>query len=314
MKILTLWIWAFWFAICKLLWENNPKQVFYWLELNNDRCEILNKTKKHPYFFEWYKLPDNVEIVCNYDEIIWDIDLLILAIPTQCIWDELKRLKWKLKSWITILNLAKWIDLKNNITISQLIEQEFGDFDYNYAILSGGMIAEEVVKQKNIWADLACSNDEMWKKIQELFACDYFKVDLRKEILNIELYGSLKNILAIITWYYEGKWENASTIWYYINEFYNEMKDLVKLYWGNENIDFSYYSLGWDIIATCFGGSRNRYFGRLLWEWNSVEEVLDILKKENKHSEGYETLKAVYSKIWDRKGFELVKKFYGKIY
>lgn len=50
MKILTLGMWAFWFAINKLLWENNPENIFYWLELKKDVCNLLNNTWKHPYF------------------------------------------------------------------------------------------------------------------------------------------------------------------------------------------------------------------------------------------------------------------------
>jgi glycerol-3-phosphate dehydrogenase len=215
-----------------------------------------------------------------------------------------------LKVWVTILNLAKWIDIRNNLTISQLIKKEFRDFEYNYAILSWWMIAEEVVKWKKIWADLACTNSEILEEIKNLFINDYFKINIRKEILNIELYWSLKNILAIITGYYEWQWEAASTIWYYINEFYNEMKDIIYIYGWSKNLDFSYYSLGWDIIATCFWNSRNRYFWRLLWKWKNVKEVLEILKSEKKHAEWYETFKAVYDKIWDREGFQLLRDFY----
>jgi glycerol-3-phosphate dehydrogenase (NAD(P)+) len=310
MKILTLWLGAFWFAINKLLWENNEDMTFYWLELKKDICDNISKTREHPYFFEWYKLPNNIEIINNYDDIIGEVDLLILAIPAQFIEDAIKWLDKKLKVWVTILNLAKWIDIRNNLTISQLIKKEFRDFEYNYAILSWWMIAEEVVKWKKIWADLACTNSEILEEIKNLFINDYFKINIRKEILNIELYWSLKNILAIITGYYEWQWEAASTIWYYINEFYNEMKDIIYIYGWSKNLDFSYYSLGWDIIATCFWNSRNRYFWRLLWKWKNVKEVLEILKSEKKHAEWYETFKAVYDKIWDREGFQLLRDFY----
>ena len=310
MKVLTLWLGAFGFAINKLLWENNYNMTFYCLELKKDVCNNISKTREHPYFFAWYKLPNNIQIINNYDDIIWEIDLLILAIPAQCIEDAIRWLQKKLKTWVIILNLAKWIDILNNMTISQLIKKEFWNFDYNYAILSWWMIAQEVVESKKIWADLACNNKEISKKIKKLFENNDFKIILRDEILNIELYWSLKNIMAILTWYYEWKWENASTIWYYINEFYNEMKEIIWIYWWNKNIDFSYYSLGWDIIATCFWNSRNRYFLRLLWEWKDANEVLKILKSENKHAEWYETFKAVYDKIWDRKGFELLRDFY----
>ncbi len=313
MKILILWLWAFWFAVNKLLWENNENDEFYCFELNSEIYESIIKTREHPYFFKWHKLPNNIRVIDNYQDIINDIDLLILAIPAQYIWWAIKWLDKKLKQWVTILNLAKWIDITNNMTISQLIWKEFWDFSYNYTILSWWMIAEEVVEWKKIWADLWCINQEIWNKIKKIFENNNFKIILRDEILNIELYWSLKNIMAIIVWYQEWKWENASTIWYYMNEFYEELKDIIWIYWWNKNIDFSYYSLGWDMIATCFWKSRNRYFWKLLWEWKNIEEVLNILKSENKHAEWYETLKAVYDKIWNREWFELVREFYGMI-
>ena len=136
---------------------------------------------------------------------------------------------------------------------------------------------------------------------------------IREDILNIELYWSLKNIMAIMVWYYEWKWNCKSTIWYYIVEFYSEMKEIIKLYWGSWNLDFSYYSLWWDIVATCFWNSRNKYFWKLLWEGKNIENILDILKKENKHAEWYETLKAVYWIIKDKEWFEISKKMYSLI-
>jgi len=119
--------------------------------------------------------------------------------------------------------------------------------------------------------------------------------------------------MAIIVWYYEWKWEKASTIWYYISEFYNEMKDLLVLYNASNQLDFSYYSLWWDIIATCFWNSRNKYFWYLLAKEKDINKVLKILKFENKHSEWYETIKAVIKKIWNKEGFLLTKKLYNLI-
>lgn len=310
MKVLTLWLGAFWFAINKLLWENNSENIFYCLELKKEVCNTITKTREHSYFFKWYKLPYNIIIINNYEDIIYDIDLLILAIPAQAIAWAMKWLDKKLKSWVIILNLAKWIDIQNNMTISQLIKKEFWNFEYNYAILSWWMIAEEVVKWKKIWADLACSDEIILKKIKKLFVNDYLKIKTRKKILNIELYWSFKNIMAIIVWYYEWKWENASTIWYYIVEFYDELKHLIDLYWWNKKIDFSYYSLGWDLIASCFWNSRNRYIWKLLWEWKNIKEATKILKLENKYAEWVETLKAVYKKIWKKEWFELIRYFY----
>lgn len=313
MKILTLWLGAFGFAINKVLGENNPEKTFYWFELNSQIVDSLKETRKHPFFFDGYKLPENIEIIKNYDDIISEVDLLIIAIPAQYIAWSIDWFKDKLKPGVTIMNLAKGIDIKTNSPISKVFAEKLLKFDYNYSVLSGWMIAAEVVEWKKLWADLWIENKNIWEKIKKLLESKNLKINVVPDILNVELYGSLKNIMAILVWYYEGKWEEKSTIWFYIVEFYNEMKELIKQYWGNSEINFSYYSLWWDIIATCFWWSRNRYFGQLLGSWKNIEEVLTQLKNENKHAEWYETLKAVYNIIENKEGFELTKWLYNLI-
>ena len=313
MKTLTLWLWAFGFAINKLLWENNPQNTFYAFELNKEIIKALNNNREHPFFFDWYKLPTNIEILDSLDDILGDIDLLIIAMPAQFISSSIDNIKDKLKPWITILNLAKWIDIKSNNPISKVLSNILAGIDYNYSVLSWWMIASEVVEWKQLGADLWIIDTSIWNKIKKLLENKNLKIQIREDILNIELYWSLKNIMAIIVWYYEWKWEWKSSIWFRLIEFYNEMKDIIKLYWWNENLDFSYYSLGWDIIATCFWNSRNKYFWNLLWSGMKINEVLEKLKAENKHAEWYETLKAVYSFVKDKEWFDNVKFIYGVV-
>ena len=314
MKILTLWLWSFWFAINKLLGENNPKNNFYFYWRNKELVSSIKKTREHPNFFKWYKLPKNIEIIDNYDDIISDVDLLILAIPAQNIWFVIEQILDKLKPGIKILNLAKWIDIKNNQTIFWLLNNIFLDKSFDYAILSWWMLASDVVKSQNIWADLGVSNLKLWQEINNLLSNKNFDIKISKNILNIELYWCLKNIMAIIIWYYEELWEWKSSIWKYFVDYLNECKQIISIYWWNQNLDFCYYSLGWDMIASCFGDSRNRYLWNLLWQGKKIDEALDILNRENKHSEWYETIKAVYEKIKNENGFEITKKFYKIMY
>ena len=310
MKILTLGLWAFGFAVNKLLWENNPEQTFYAIELNNDIINSIKNNRTHPFFFEGYKLPKNIEVIENNETIISEVDLIILAMPAQYILSAVKWFSSKIKEWVTILNLAKWIDIVNNKTISQLLNEELMWINYNYAILSWWMIASEVVEWRKLWADLGIDNLEIWEKLKSLLENDNFNVAIRKDILNIELYWSLKNIMAIVVWYEEWKGSDASTVWYRLVKFYSEMTQIIWEYNWNINIDFSYYSLWSDIVATCFGWSRNKYFGYLLWTWMPIDKVLEKLKSENKHAEWYETLKAVYNKIKDKEWFKYTKFLY----
>ncbi|MFK7779969.1 MAG: hypothetical protein QM490_02380 [Candidatus Gracilibacteria bacterium] len=313
MKILTLGLGAFGFAVNKLLGENNPDRIFYGFELNKKIVTSLKKTRKHPFFFEGYKLPENIEILDSYDDIISDIDLLIIAIPAQFISASIDGFKNKLKPRVTIMNLAKGIDVKTNSPISKVFAEKLVGVDYNYSVLSGGMIAQEVVEGKMLGADLGIENLEIGNNIKLLLENKNMKIKIQPDILNIELYGSLKNIMAIMVGYYEGKGDEKSSIGFHLVNFYDEMKELIKKYDGNPEIDFSYYSLGGDIIATCFGDSRNRYFGQLLGSGKNISEVLEQLELEKKHAEGYETLKAVYEMIKDEEGFEITKHMYSLI-
>jgi len=313
MKIITLWLWAFGFAINKLLWENNPNNKFYAYEINKTIFDLINQNREHPFFFPWYKLPENIELIDNYDSIIWEIDLLIIAIPTQFISSSIEWFKDKIKSWITILNLSKWIDISSNNLVSKLFSERLNWLNFNYWVLSWWMISSELVEWKFLWADLWINDFKIWEKIKSLLENNNFRIELRKDILNIELYWSFKNIMAIMVGYYEWIWYWSSSIWAKLVEYYSEVSKIIGLYWWNKELDFSYYSLGWDIIATCFWNSRNRYLWKLLWSWKYIKEALEILKSENKHSEWYETLKVVYAFIKDKPWFEITKFLYSLI-
>lgn len=310
MKVLTLGLGAFGFAINMVLGKNHPGEIFYAYEKNTEVTQTLLQSRQHPFFFAGYTLPENIEVLEEYTSNISDVDVLILAIPAQFISQALAHIKDALKPWVIILNLAKGIDLDTNTPMSAVVASQLQGKIYHYSVLSGGMIAEEVVQRKKVWADIGIEDWETWKLLQQLFQNDVFDISIRHDVVNIELYGSLKNIMAILVGYYEGKGYEKSTIGFHLVKFYDEMRKIVEVYGGSKNIDFWYYSLWGDMIATCFWNSRNRYFGHLLWEGKSGEEARTQLQKENKHAEGYETLKAVYNKVGEMKWFENIKFLY----
>lgn len=310
MNILTIWVWAFGFAIIKLLWENNKNNnSITGYCIDEKIVDSLNKSREHAYFFKWHKLPENIKIIWELKSIE-NYDLIIIAIPSKFIKSVISEIKNKLKKWVIILNLAKWINNESLKTIWETLEEELLGIDYNYATLSGWMIAEELVCWVPLWADIWVSDKHIWNMLKELFETEYMHINLSKDIKNIELYGSLKNIMAIISWYYTWKWYSLSTIWKYLSEYYKELKEIIWELWWNKNIDFWDYSLWWDIIATCFWNSRNREFWELLWKWLTKKEAMEEMKKNNRYVEWYETLKSVHNKIKDKTWFEMTKKMY----
>lgn len=296
MKTIIIWVWAFWFAILNHLSKNNPNTDFFAYEKDEFVLQHLKNTRENPYFFSGVKLREKVTFLDNLERLS-EFDLIIIAIPAQFVGSFVGSIKNNLKSWVTFLNLSKGINNETLQTPSDILAKTLWDFSYTYAILSGGMIASELVEEKILWAQIATKNQEISQKLQQLFQSEKLKISLSQDTKNIELFGSLKNIFALYIWYLEGNGLGMSSIWYYFCELYKELPLLLKDLGGEEGVNFSDFSLGGDLIATCFGNSRNRYFWNLVGKWNSALQAEEILKQEKKHAEGYYTLLGIQNII-----------------
>ena len=308
MKICVFGTWAFGFALLKLLWNNKKVDSLYAYEKDKTVVEYLAKHNKHPYFFEGVELSDRIIFVDDFRDILSAIDIIILAIPSQFIPAFLPELKPFMKDWVIILNLSKGINNQTLTTTSEDVEKVFKDKDHHYAILSGGMIAREVVDGKTLWAQIGVDTQEVGETLKSLFDDTTLDTEISiNNIKNIELYSALKNVIALMMGYYEGQWNSPSTLGYYMCRIYKEIHLLLPLLWWNDQYDFSDYAIGGDLIATCFGDSRNRYLGKLVWWGIPIVEAVEKLSLEKKRAEGYETLKWLKKIIESRNDMPLLQ-------
>lgn len=313
MKTLIVWVGAFGFAVLKHLSQNHSNTYFYASEINDEILSHLQKKRQSPYFFEWVTLWENITFLDGKNVDYSEYDLLIVAIPAQFVGWFFENIKSSLKPWVTILNLAKGINNTTLESISEVIASKLWDFSYHYAVLSGWMIAQELVDEKMLGATIACQNLEIAQKLQKLFESEKLKIEISQNVKNTELIGSVKNIIALFAWYLEWKWNGNSTFWFYLCELYKELPELFVMIDWEKNLDFTSFAFTGDMVATCFWFSRNRYFWQLVWKWHTPLEAYEILKSEKKHAEWYETLKWVGEKILANKNlkyfWEIVKIF-----
>jgi len=59
-------------------------------------------------------------------------------------------MKDSLKNGVTIMNLAKGIDNQSLQTISEKLSETLSGINYTYAYIAGGMIAQELVDNKQL--------------------------------------------------------------------------------------------------------------------------------------------------------------------
>ena len=285
-------------CLSKLLVENGHN-VYLW-EYNEEVRNVMKTTKTNPNFLKGIKLPDELNIVDDYGKVLTDekkygkIDIVLLATPTQFLRGVLKRLKNFLNYNIILVNVAKGLEISTKKRISEIVDEELENKNYNYVLLAGPTHAEEVA-QRLPSAILSVSKDENSAKIvQKTFSNSYFRVYTGTDLMGAELAGALKNCLAIAAGIADGLGYGDNTKAALITRGINEMFEIAKYYNANQKTFMGLSGLG-DIIVTCTSRhSRNRYVGEKLGKGEKIE---DIIKNMQMVSEGAETIKALYKII-----------------
>lgn len=307
MKTLVVWLGAFWFAISNHLAHLHPEKIFFSYEKDEAIIRSVSTTRMHPYFFPGVRLPENVHCVDDILSILKEVNIIIIIIPIPFVAGFIDSIAWYIQPGTVFVNCSKGIDNMDLFTVSDILSSKLAHIPYSYATLSGGMIASELVSGAPLGTSIGISDMKDESTLRTLFESDRLSVSITPEYKNIELFGAIKNVFALYVGYMEGKWFGMSTIGLVVTSLYKELPGLLFLLGWTERIDFSDFALWGDLIATCFGNSRNRYFGRLVWEGKTSIEAFGQLKSEKKHAEGYETLRGISDLIKENNFVEFQK-------
>lgn len=265
-------------CLSKLLVENGHK-VYLW-EHNEEVRKVIRDTKENPKFLPNIKLPDSLNVVDDYGEILknpekyGEIDILLLATPTQFLRNILKRLKNFLNYNIILVNVAKGLEIATKKRISEIVAEELENKEYSYVLLAGPTHAEEVA-QKLPSAILSVSkNEEAAKIVQTTFSNLYFRVYTGTDLMGAELAGALKNCLAIAAGIADGMGYGDNTKAALITRGIKEIASLGVAMGGEQSTFYGLTGLG-DLIVTCASmHSRNRRAGILLGQGKTLDEAI----------------------------------------
>lgn len=255
--------------------------------------KIIQGVKKgsHPYFFTDITPPTNLIATSDIQTTVTQADILILAVPAQIVRKALTNIKDHLKPSTILLNTSKALEDNTNKRLSQVIQEITPN---PLVILSGGMIAADVANGWPVGAELASIDKTALNKVHELFLPTTVHVEMTSDIAGVEYAGSFKNVIAIGAGIISGLNLGASSKALFIAQSLKELETLSTALGANIET-FHTASNAWmgDLMTTCFGNSRNHYFGELLSKEKTTKEALEILEKQHKRAEGYATLHVV---------------------
>ena len=219
------------------------------------------------------RLPDGVRATADPAEALLDADVVVLAVPSQSLRENLSEWAHLLPGDATLLSLMKGIELGTTKRMSEVICEVTGAGADRVAALSGPNLAREIAEEQPAATVIACSDTERAELLQAACHTPYFRPYTNPDVVGCELGGAVKNVIALACGVAEGLGFGDNTRASLITRGLAETARL-GLALGAEMTTFAGLAGLGDLVATCSSPlSRNRTFGEKLGRGMTLEEV-----------------------------------------
>lgn len=257
------------------LLTNNGHQVTVWSALE-DEIKMLCEKREHTSKLPGVILPESVSFTTELEKAAAGMELLVLAVPSPFVRSTAHRLKDIAEEGQIIVNVAKGIEEKTLMTLSEVIEEEIPQAQV--AVLSGPSHAEEVGKGVPTTIVAGAKTKKAAEKIQNIFMSPVFRVYTSPDVLGIELGAALKNVVALAAGIADGLGYGDNTKAALITRGITEISRLGTAMGGRRETFFGLSGIG-DLIVTCASmHSRNRRAGILIGQGHTMEEAMEEVK------------------------------------
>lgn len=243
------------------IWARDPKQV-----------ELMDLERENKRYLPGVKLPDPVELYSSMEEAVKNADVVLFSTPAQQFRNVLKVALPYLTPSMTLVNVAKGIEQKTLLRLSQIAEEIAPGCQY--VALSGPSHAEEVGRALPTTIVAASRDRALAQYIQDIFMNDRLRIYTNTDMVGVELGGALKNIIALGAGASDGMKFGDDAKAALMTRGIAEITRLgVRL--GAEEATFSGLTGIGDLIVTCTSmHSRNRRCGIMIGEGVSPEEAI----------------------------------------
>jgi glycerol-3-phosphate dehydrogenase (NAD(P)+) len=278
-----------WGTTLAILLHYNGHHVTLW-EYKKSYARQLIKKRINADYLPGIKIPKEILITSDIEEIADDKNLIVLAVPSQFLRSVIEKVNYKSIEDTILVSVSKGIENKSLMTMSQMVKDVFPHISKNQiGVISGPSHAEEVSRMIPTAVVAASSDIETSKAIQAAFMTSYFRVYASTDILGVELGGAFKNIIAIGAGIIDGAGFGDNTKAAIMTRGVAEISRL-GLALGARPETFAGLSGMGDLIVTCMSRhSRNRFVGEQIGKGKKLKQ---ILKSMDQVAEGVETTRS----------------------
>ena len=183
-----------WGTALAVLLNNNGHEVMIW-SIIPEEVEMLRTKRQHEKKLPGVILAPNIDVTGDLEDAMTDKDILVLAVPSPFTRSTAHSMRAFCKEGQKIVDVAKGVEEKTLMTLSQIIEEEIPQADV--AVLSGPSHAEEVGKCIPTTCVVGAHSRETAEYLQNIFMSKVFRVYTTPDMLGMELGGALKNVIAL---------------------------------------------------------------------------------------------------------------------
>jgi glycerol-3-phosphate dehydrogenase (NAD(P)+) len=193
-KVAVLGGGSFGTVVANMMAANNH-DVTLWMR-SKAGAQIIADCGENTRYLPGYRLHADLAISTDLKQAVSGCDTVFFAVPSSAFRKVAKELSPWLPEGTMVISTAKGIEADTFMLPSQVLEQEISHC--LVGVISGPNLAKEISQFAITATVVACENEQVCERAQQLLASDYFRVYANHDRYGVELAGALKNIYAIV--------------------------------------------------------------------------------------------------------------------
>ncbi|HOE60144.1 MAG TPA: NAD(P)H-dependent glycerol-3-phosphate dehydrogenase [Kiritimatiellia bacterium] len=236
----------------------------------------IRERRENTRFLPGIPLPETLRWTADAAEAVAGADVVILASPSKFLAQVCERFKGLIPADCLTVSLTKGLCETTHCRMSQLARTILGL--RSIVVLSGPSHAEEVARRLPTAVVAASEEEELTRRVQQLFSGPAFRVYTSPDPLGVEIGGAVKNVIAIAVGVSDGLGFGDNSRAALITRGLAEITRFGTAL-GACPATFSGLSGAGDLIVTCTSRhSRNHMVGERLGRGERIQEILDSMK------------------------------------
>ena len=244
--------------------------VRLWMR-DKDACAEINSEHTNKRYFTDVLLPEKVVATTDLKAAVRHSTLVFATVPSRAFRAVMRDVAPHVSGEHMIVHGTKGIEKETFKPMSELIREE--TCVRRVGAIAGPNLAQEILERKPAATVIGSRFDEVIMRVRDVMTTDNFLVYGNRDLLGVELGGTLKNVLAIGSGVIDGAGLGANAKSLLITRGLTEMIRFAS-HMGAQPLTFSGLSGIGDIMATCTSPlSRNYQVGLRLGHGESLEAI-----------------------------------------